>query len=308
MAVKPPPLTEAQKRAKLLSVLRQLSAQYRTYTKGGGTQDFNLWLADSVQKYIKAHPEVTEEPGLESEGIGPIGWIISLFSEGPIGLTTEMGATGVEELAKQLWDLFTTHGVLIEPTNGDPTDGGVPPMGVPDDTGGGGGGGGDGGGCFAAGTLVGIDNDHSLPIESLVAGDVVSARDEATRVLGAHAIERIWEHDARPIIELELSTGEKIRTTAKHRMFEAARGFVGVQDLAAGDRLLTRSGDAIAITRIGPTGERTTVYNLTVRTAHTYFVGRAQVWVHNTKVDDPSESDDDESDDDELSTELKAKK
>jgi Pretoxin HINT domain len=290
--VRPPPLTDAEKRARLTAALRQLAVQYHAYTKRGGTEAYDLWLADSLKQYAKDHPQLPDtEPGLESEGIGPLGFLIDLLGEGLPGIAISMGATGVERLAESIWNLFTRYGVDVPRSSGEPADGGVPPpMGMPD--------GGDGGGCFAAGTLVGGCDGNLVPIESIVVGDVVAARDEVTQLLGTHAIERIFEHVARPIIELELDTGERIRTTAKHRMFVVHRGFVGVQDLEVNDRLETKSGERVAITAIRPTGERDTVYNLTVHSAHTYFVGQAQIWVHNTKVNDPNEADDDESDDD----------
>ncbi len=79
--------------------------------------------------------------------------------------------------------------------------------------------------------------------------------------------------------------GRDVFTTPEHPFFEAAKGWVPCQELAAGDRLLCRDGSWVAVGAVEDTGRWETVYNFRIAEDHTYFVGCPEwgfgVWAHN---------------------------
>jgi hypothetical protein len=143
---------------------------------------------------------------------------------------------------------------------------------------------GDGGGagCFAAGTPVLIDSHRARAIEDVGPDDLVASRDEVSRTDGSRRVVRLSTHQSKPTIDLQLESGEKIRTTSVHRVFTVEQGVVNVGSLRVGDHVETLSSGPQAIVALTP-GESATVHNLTIADYHTYFVGKAGMWVHNDK-------------------------
>ncbi len=84
-----------------------------------------------------------------------------------------------------------------------------------------------------------------------------------------------------PTLALRFSDGERITTTAGHPFFVAGVGFVPAGRLAIGCQIVTRAGPALRLETEHPTGKLQTVYNFEVAGTHTYFVGKAGLWVHN---------------------------
>src|SRR5262249_19221476 len=82
---------------------------------------------------------------------------------------------------------------------------------------------------------------------------------------------------------------ETLATTSGHPFYVAdKRAFIEAKDLAAGDRLVLSAGRSAIVTGIrieksGP-GKSFTTYNFAVADTHTYFAGRAGVWVHNASA------------------------
>jgi Pretoxin HINT domain len=141
---------------------------------------------------------------------------------------------------------------------------------------------GGGAGCFAAGTPVLIDGHRARAIEDVGPDDLVASRDEVSRADGSRRVVRLSTHQSKPTIDLQLESGEKIRTTSVHRVFTVEQGVVNVGSLRVGDHVETLSSGPQAIVAITP-GESATVHNLTIADYHTYFVGMAGMWVHNDK-------------------------
>ena len=83
--------------------------------------------------------------------------------------------------------------------------------------------------------------------------------------------------------------GRDVFTTPEHPFFEAAKGWVPCQELAAGDRLLCRDGSWVAVGAVEDTGRWETVYNFRIAEDHTYFVGCPEwgfgVWAHNSYLE-----------------------
>jgi hypothetical protein len=112
----------------------------------------------------------------------------------------------------------------------------------------------------------------------------VLARDENENERAiTQRVTRCWVHEGESTVRLHLDNGEVLRTTLVHRFFAEGKGFVGLGQLTAGDRVRTVDGGSAAITQIITEQEPTTVYNLSVDRFPTYFVGRTGVWVHNEK-------------------------
>ena len=140
-------------------------------------------------------------------------------------------------------------------------------------------------GCFASGTVVWTAMGQ-VPIEDVRVGDWVYARDADGQIVLRQVTDEIVTQDAAQLfltIEHEGGRFETISTTDEHPFWiEGGRGFVRADELSPGDVLKAATGQSI-VQGLSISGERTTVYNLTVDDAHTYLVGPDGVWVHNAE-------------------------
>jgi replicative DNA helicase len=100
--------------------------------------------------------------------------------------------------------------------------------------------------CVTGDTLVCLADGRRLPIRDLVGQtpDVLSMTPEG-RIIRANA-EVVWSVGTRPVLEISLASGRKIRATGKHRLY-CNYGWQEVSDLRPGDRL--------AIARVVPEPE-----------------------------------------------------
>lgn len=146
---------------------------------------------------------------------------------------------------------------------------------------------------FAAGTLVLLADGSTKPIEKLQPGDTVTATDPVTGVTEPQQVTATVEGTGdKDLIDLTLvgagSGGggppSVITATAGHKFYSPDRGWIPASELGTGDILRDESGAEVSVALVGePTTSNTTVYNLTVSGAHTYYVvaGDEQVLVHN---------------------------
>jgi hypothetical protein len=75
---------------------------------------------------------------------------------------------------------------------------------------------------------------------------------------------------------------ETILATLSHRFWVEGRGWVALSDVAANDVLQAASGQMLHVSALQALrSTRTNVYNIEVKSSHTYFVGKSRVWVHN---------------------------
>ena len=139
--------------------------------------------------------------------------------------------------------------------------------------------------CFAAGTKL-LTPQGPKPIETFEVGDEIITRLE-------------WEPDAPPLVSqvearfenvariwhLHLVGGQVIRTSAEHPFYVEGRGWVPAGELRPGDLLVSHDGQRIAVAELYDTGAYEHVYNLAIRSFHTYFVCDEtwpfSVWAHN---------------------------
>ena len=133
---------------------------------------------------------------------------------------------------------------------------------------------------FAAGTPVAVSEDQSVPIEELRVGDSVQAFSEATGEVETHVVTTvIIGHDgATGTVEID---GEPIATTPGHPFFTVERGWVEAADLRSGDHVELADNGVGLVGQISWARGPATMYNLTVETVHTYFVGVGEWLVHN---------------------------
>jgi hypothetical protein len=140
-------------------------------------------------------------------------------------------------------------------------------------------------GCFVAGTLV-WTTQGLVPIEQVRAGDVVLAKDEQSGELVFRLVtnEIVVKQTALLDVTLEQDgRGVALRTTDEHPFWVEGQGWRRADSLQPGQTVQTVGGTATVLA-LSFTGERTTVYNISVDGHPNYFVGPDGVWVHNCNL------------------------
>ncbi len=144
--------------------------------------------------------------------------------------------------------------------------------------------------CFPAATLV-VTPAGLQAISTLRVGDTVLAEDPQRGVVERDTVQALIADPAAPLLSLELSDGSTITVTADHPFWVdlvpglTAGGWLEAGKLRAGDHLRTASGTSVAVTAVRRGVGHAVVYNLSVVHDHTFFIGAAQVLVHNC-IDD----------------------
>ncbi len=146
--------------------------------------------------------------------------------------------------------------------------------------------GGGGGGCFLAGTEITMADGSTKIIESIQAGDVILAYDEATGEMKPDQVREV--HD--PIeAEYYLVVNRNLRLTPTHPMLSGSE-WVEIGQLKVGDALTAMDGSTVTIDSIEIVQEKVTVYNFAVNPYGTYVADG--IIVHNKKVPaEPAEPD-----------------
>lgn len=139
--------------------------------------------------------------------------------------------------------------------------------------------------CFVVGTLVST-REGLAPIESLAVGDTVLALNQVTGEVEERAIDEVIVTHDRAVLELTIGFEgglvEALGVTGEHPFWVKNAGWVEADELLAGDELETADGRSATVQGIVESEQPATTYNLNVNGHHTYFVGDAAVWVHNT--------------------------
>ncbi len=132
---------------------------------------------------------------------------------------------------------------------------------------------------FSADTLVSTPYGFAA-ISELEAGKYVLAYDEATGTLIYAPILATWVHDDPIIVHLTID-GELLKTTPGHPFRLANGDWITAANLQTGDQIQQAYGlnGTVETTRFIYATQP--MYNLTIATAHTFFVGEGQWLVHN---------------------------
>jgi hypothetical protein len=141
-------------------------------------------------------------------------------------------------------------------------------------------------GCFAQGTPL-LTPSGWKAIEDFVVGDEILSRDEEDPVGPVHAqvVEAVFQRHTR-VMKVVVG-GHEVVLTDEHPFFTFRQGWTAAHKLVAGDLVLGMNNDWVKVEAVETTEQYEIVYNITVRDAHTFFVGKPEwnfaVWVHNTK-------------------------
>jgi hypothetical protein len=133
---------------------------------------------------------------------------------------------------------------------------------------------------FTPDTSVATENGEQ-PIGDLGIGDYILAYDEKTGSTGYYPIEAVLEHNDA-VTERVVVDGEEVVTTPEHPFYTAEGGWTDAKDLESGDHLRKADGSYGVVETVTFEDSPRRMYNLTVGTAHTFFVGEGQWLVHNT--------------------------
>ncbi|UJR78745.1 polymorphic toxin-type HINT domain-containing protein [Sandaracinus amylolyticus] len=140
--------------------------------------------------------------------------------------------------------------------------------------------------CFAAGTPV-ETSEGLRGIEDVEVGDLVWSLDPDTGESGYREVTRTFERIEDVVLELSIvadNASESITTTRSHPFYVANRGWVRAEELRTGDEVFTSRGGWARIASGTWIEASQLVYNLEVEGSHSYFVGQAGVWAHNSCV------------------------
>ena len=143
--------------------------------------------------------------------------------------------------------------------------------------------------CFPAGTTVATPHGEQA-IQTLKVGDQVLAEDPATGKVGVERVQAVIHDPASPLIVVELSDGSSIKVTADHPFWVdqgidfRGPGWLPAGQLWPGDQLRTADGHPVRVVGLRYNAGTADVYTLTVANDHDFFVGAAQVLVHNADV------------------------
>ncbi|WP_444933683.1 polymorphic toxin-type HINT domain-containing protein [Microbulbifer sp. JTAC008] len=144
-----------------------------------------------------------------------------------------------------------------------------------------------GGGCsFTPETLILTQDGYKAIIEVQV-GDIVLSKNDITGELSWREVTdtfKDWHQETITFTVVdENGIQETITTTAEHPFYIAGQGWlpageIGIDTVFAG----SSPESAIKVVGIAINDSPQYAYNFTVDTDHTYFVGKTDVWVHNT--------------------------
>jgi hypothetical protein len=110
--------------------------------------------------------------------------------------------------------------------------------------------------------------------------DVVLAYHEVEGSLDYYPVLDVWAHEDPVIVELVID-GEVIFTTPEHPFYTDGGDWIPAVALQAGDEIRRADWDTGTVETITFIASPQTMYNFTVATSHTYFVGEGQWLVHN---------------------------
>ena len=142
------------------------------------------------------------------------------------------------------------------------------------------------GGCFAAGSLITLIHDQTVPIEQLRINDKVLAYNEESHEFVSTIITAVQKLQRDNLVDIHLSDGTMVTVTPSHPLL-TSRGwasldpntalkehFIKTKMLSEGDVLISNNKDKIIIEKIEDShiSDMANVYNLTTEKYHTFIV------------------------------------
>jgi RHS repeat-associated protein len=137
-----------------------------------------------------------------------------------------------------------------------------------------------GGACSFAPTTVVATATGSVAIAALKVGDTVMAYDPKTGETGPHPVTDVMTNLDPGTEHLATDTGS-IDTTPNHPFFTTDRGWVLAGSLKVGEQIRTESGSPVTVVGFTVDQHPTSMWDLTVDGAHSFFVGNGALLVHN---------------------------
>jgi RHS repeat-associated protein len=132
---------------------------------------------------------------------------------------------------------------------------------------------------FSADTLV-LTEAGVQPMSQVSPDELVWAFNEATGEMGWYSVLAVWSHEDPITVNLTID-GEVIETTPEHPFLTVEGQWLPAAALQTGDEIRNAEWSAGTVEAIEFVAQPQTMYNFTVATAHTYFVGAGQWLVHN---------------------------
>ncbi|MEV0399153.1 polymorphic toxin-type HINT domain-containing protein, partial [Actinoallomurus sp. NPDC050550] len=133
--------------------------------------------------------------------------------------------------------------------------------------------------CFPAGTPISTTRGPK-PVEDIRVGDMVWAHDLRTGRSAPQRVTALYRRPATEMLTFDVA-GTKVQVTPDHPFWVPGRGWVQAGALRAGDPLLRRDGTTVRLRAVSRRRVHTTVYNFGVADDHDYYVGDAELLVHN---------------------------
>ena len=132
---------------------------------------------------------------------------------------------------------------------------------------------------FSEDTLV-MTEEGLVPISEVDVGEMVLAFNEATGEIGYYPVTATWAHLDPIIVELTID-GEVVWTTPEYPFYTADGNWEAVLELQVGEEIQQADGRTGVVEGVVYHTRPQMMYNMTVATAHTYFVGDGHWLVHN---------------------------
>ena len=136
--------------------------------------------------------------------------------------------------------------------------------------------------CFTEDTLV-LSKNGKIPIKNIKIGDLVYSKNENTNEVGLKKVINVFENETDVLIHIKVNGGV-IKATPSHPFWVNGIGWTSAKELKKGSKLLDDNGNIVLIEDVYTEfyAEKIKVYNFEVEDWHTYFVGKNNLWVHNT--------------------------
>jgi RHS repeat-associated protein len=141
--------------------------------------------------------------------------------------------------------------------------------------------------CFPPGTLVLMADGSTKAIEDIIVGDMVMGADPELGIsIGQFQVQETLQSNTEVLVTIEFEKNEVkgiLEATREHPFYVKEKGWVYAEFLKVGDVLISSDYSEVEIIKVNQKFVQTPTYNLTVDTAHTFFVvsNDISVLVHN---------------------------